>query len=132
MSDGTQAESFLAIAEESLAGAVSEYANGRYRNCANRAYYAVFQAAIEALLRNGIGLSPRDRQWRHDAVRAQFSEQLINRRKLYPSALRDGFARAASLRVKADYTPDKVSEAEARHVLRRGQDFFQAIRNQGG
>ena len=34
---------FLAKAEESLAGAESEYANGRYNNCANRCYYACFQ-----------------------------------------------------------------------------------------
>jgi hypothetical protein len=29
---------FLAKAEESLAGADSEFANGRYNNCANRCY----------------------------------------------------------------------------------------------
>ena len=39
-------ESFLVKAEESLAGAESEYVNGRYNNCANRCYYACFQAAI--------------------------------------------------------------------------------------
>jgi len=39
---------FLAKAEESLAGAESEFVNGRYNNCANRCYYASFQAAIAA------------------------------------------------------------------------------------
>ena len=38
-------------AQESLAGAESEFANGRYNNCANRCYYACFQTAIAALLR---------------------------------------------------------------------------------
>src|SRR5205823_6359850 len=38
---------------ESLAGAESELANGRYNNAANRAYYACFQAAIAALQRAG-------------------------------------------------------------------------------
>lgn len=36
---------FLAKAEESLAGADSEFVNDRYNNCVNRCYYACFQAA---------------------------------------------------------------------------------------
>ena len=42
---------YLAKAEESLRTAESEFANGRYNSCANRCYYACFQAAIAALLR---------------------------------------------------------------------------------
>ena len=48
---------FFAKAEESLAGAVSEYVNGRYNNCANRACYACFQAAVAALVCEGVGRS---------------------------------------------------------------------------
>ena len=33
---------YLEKAVESLAGAESEYVNGRYNNCANRCYYACF------------------------------------------------------------------------------------------
>ena len=54
---------FLFRAEESLAGADSEFDNGRYNNCANRSYYACFQAAICALMRAGIGTSGRSGQW---------------------------------------------------------------------
>ena len=39
---------FLDKALESLAGAESEFVNERYNNTANRAYYAVFHAAIAA------------------------------------------------------------------------------------
>src|SRR5256885_9742308 len=39
----------LAKAEESLVGAASELAHGRYNNSVNRAYYACFQAAIAVL-----------------------------------------------------------------------------------
>jgi len=46
-------EGFLAKAGESLAGATSELANGRYNNTANRAYYSSFQAAIAALPASG-------------------------------------------------------------------------------
>ncbi|HEU5432403.1 MAG TPA: hypothetical protein VFU81_12115 [Thermomicrobiales bacterium] len=45
-----QDDIFLHKAQESLAGAESEFVNDRYNNAANRAYYAVFQAAIHALL----------------------------------------------------------------------------------
>jgi uncharacterized protein (UPF0332 family) len=39
---------------ESLAAAESEYVNGRFNTCANRCYYACFQAAVAALARHGI------------------------------------------------------------------------------
>jgi hypothetical protein len=35
-------QGFLLKAEESLAAAASELANGRYNSCANRCYYACF------------------------------------------------------------------------------------------
>jgi uncharacterized protein (UPF0332 family) len=40
---------YLFKAEESLAGAVSEYASRRYDNCANRAYYAYVRLGTERL-----------------------------------------------------------------------------------
>ncbi len=54
---------YLEKARESLAGADSERGNHRYNNCANRAYYACFQAAITMLLDAGVPLSPSGR-WR--------------------------------------------------------------------
>jgi len=96
-------EVFLGKAEESLAGAESEYANRRYNNCANRCYYACFQAAISALLRAGIHPSGRSSDWGHDFVQAQFNGQLINRRKIYPSSLRDALRLTYALRETADY-----------------------------
>jgi len=42
-------DAFLNRAQESLEGAESEFASGRYNSVANRAYYACFQAAIAAL-----------------------------------------------------------------------------------
>lgn len=69
---------------ESLAGAESESAAGRFNNCANRCYYACFQAAIAALMRSGVTPLGAQRQWSHTFVPAQFVGQLINRRKVYP------------------------------------------------
>src|SRR6476620_4312898 len=96
-----QALLFLDKAEECLAGAESELANGRYNNCANRSYYATFQAAIAALQQ--AGTQARGGQWGHDYVQAAFVGQLLNRRKRYPSALRDVLSRNYKLREVADY-----------------------------
>lgn len=57
---------YRAKAVESVAGAESEYANGRYNNCANRCYYACFQIAIAALISTGI--EPLGTQWSHTFV----------------------------------------------------------------
>ena len=132
MSERDDAAYFLAKAEESLAGAESEYANGRFNNCANRAYYASFQAAIAALLRAGIGPSRQDNQWRHDHVQARFAEQLIGRQKRYPAERRDVLGRGAILRATADYRTDQVSQLQALRGLRRSRDMVEAVRRRGG
>jgi uncharacterized protein (UPF0332 family) len=80
---------YLERARESLAGAESEFVNHRYINSANRSYYAVYQAAIHALLAAGIRPPGATEQWGHDYVQAQFVGQLINRRKRYPADLRN-------------------------------------------
>src|SRR5918912_2632954 len=96
------ADVFLAKAQESLAGAESEFANGRYNNCANRCYYACFQAAVAALIEHD--MQPQGKQlWKHEVVQGWFIGELINRRKRYPSALKEVFVRAQSLREAADY-----------------------------
>ena len=77
---------FLEKAEECLLTAETEFLNARYNSCANRAYYACFQAAIAALLEAGIRASGP--QWSHEFVPGQFVGMLINRRKLYPGQLR--------------------------------------------
>ncbi len=66
---------YLTKAIESLLTAESEFANGRYNSCANRSYYACFQAAIAAILNEGIRPGG---QWNHPFVQAQFVGVLIN------------------------------------------------------
>src|SRR5579875_640341 len=67
---------FLDKAEQSLAGAASEFAAVRFDNCANRCYYACFQAAIFALQRAGVAPRGRGRGWAHDFVQAEFTRRL--------------------------------------------------------
>lgn len=125
-------ELYTEKAHESLAGAESEYANGRYNNCANSCYYACFQAAIIALLREGIQPAEGRMQWSHEFVQGRFIGQLINRRKVYPTALHDTLPRNMTLRHTADYSVEQVTETQASRAVRRTRAFVEAIVGGGG
>jgi uncharacterized protein (UPF0332 family) len=120
---------YLAKATESLLSAESEFVNGRYNSCANRCYYACFQAGIAALLVEGIRPAG---QWNHQFVQAQFVGVLINQRKRYDAQLRRILADNQSLRDKADYRPELVTATQAGRALRRTRLFVTAIRQRGG
>lgn len=124
MPDGV-IEAWLAKAQENLATAASELANGRYNACANRAYYACFQGAIGALLFAHI--QPKREQWQHDYVQAQFAGQLVIRQKHYPASLRDILPRLFDLRRRADYEPASVGALQAERAVRRARDFIAAV-----
>lgn len=119
---------FLEKAHESLTGAESEFANGRYNNCANRCYYACFQAAIYALAYAGIRPAGGQDDWEHTFVQSRFVGHLVNRRKLYPASLRDVLARTLALRRIADYTTEPVSQIRAQRVLQAARGFVDTIR----
>ena len=120
---------YLAKATESLLTAESEFVNGRYNSCANRCYYACFQAGIAALLREGI--RPRG-QWSHAFVQAQLVGVLINQRKRYDPQLRRVLSDNQSLRDKADYRAELVTATQVGRALRRSRLFVAAVRQRGG
>jgi uncharacterized protein (UPF0332 family) len=120
---------YLAKASESLRTAESEFANGRYNSCASRCYYACFQAAIVALLAEGIRPAG---QWSHAFVQAQFVGVLINRRHRYGPELRRVLADNQSLRDQADYRAALVSATQARRALDRTRRFVASVRPRGG
>lgn len=124
-------QAWLAKAEENLASAASEFANGRYNACANRCYYACFQAAIAVLLRAGIRPQAASGDWGHAFVQFQFAGQLIARRKTYPAALRDSLPRLLTLRETADYEATPVSRIQASRAVTRAQEFLAAMRRGG-
>jgi uncharacterized protein (UPF0332 family) len=123
---------YLSKAEESLAGAVSEFANRRFNNCANRCYYGCFQAAVSALRDAGLAPSGERATWSHEQIQATFSRELIRRRKLIGSEFRDVLPRLYLVREAADYKEDLVSEIQAARALQRARGFLQAVRKQGG
>ncbi len=124
---GDLADAFFSKAEENIAAAASELASGRYNSCANRLYYAAFQAAVSALAEAGIRPPGRGR-WGHDFVQAQFSGQLVNRRKQYPSTLRSVLSETLLLREIADYDATSVDEVRARRAHRKAKSLVDAVR----
>jgi len=118
-----EADAYRQKAWESLAGAESETANGRYNNAATRAYYACYQAAIAALMSAALSQS----RWDHDYVQAQFAGQLIARRKLYPSQLRSVLSDSSQLRVQADYEQRTVGRSVAERALREARTFLNEV-----
>jgi len=118
---------YLSKAAESLQSAESEFAHGRYISCANRCYYACFQAAIAALLREGVHASSG--YWGHDFVQAQFVGQLINRRKQYSGDLRRVLSDNQSLRDQVDYEAKLVKQSQANRALARARAFVNAVQH---
>lgn len=117
----------LAKAAESLAGATSEYVNGRYNNLANRAYCAAFQAAIAALDLAGINPPGNKDFWGHAFVNGQFTGLLINRRKRYPASVRDSLSVLLRVREQADYRQSPVTATQADRMLRRARNFVTIV-----
>src|SRR5439155_542520 len=75
----------LRKARENLASAEADLSAGRLNSAASRAYYAAFQAAVAALIEQGI--SPRGESWDHKFVISEFSGKLIRRRKVVSGRL---------------------------------------------
>lgn len=122
-----ETRAYIVKAAESLASAQADFAAARYNSCANRTYYACFQAAIAALLSAGIQPANPRGEWSHEFVQSQFNGLLVNRRKLYPVPLRRVLRDTMEVREKADYTSSSVGERVARRVLRQAREFVQAI-----
>jgi uncharacterized protein (UPF0332 family) len=120
---------YLTKSMESLLTAESEFINSRYNSCANRCYYTCFQAAIAALL--SAGIRPAG-QWNHPFVQAKFVGVLINQRKRYDPQLRRVLSDNQSLRDRADYRPEFVTDIQASRALRRTRLFMTAVRQKGG
>jgi uncharacterized protein (UPF0332 family) len=121
MNEGLDA--YLAKANESLAGAKSELANGRVNKTGNRVYYTVFQAAVAALIHAGV----RRPAWYHEDVQALFSGEMTHRRKLYPAELRDLIYELYEIRIVSDYREIPASRVRVERAIRRAEAFVKAV-----
>jgi uncharacterized protein (UPF0332 family) len=122
---------YLWKAFASLSGAELELANDYFNNAVNRAYYACYQAAVAALVAEGI--SPElENFWPHDVVHAQFAELLVDARGCYPRPLRTTLKVIFDERLKADYEPDVIGRATAIEAVSRARQFVQAVADRVG
>lgn len=119
-------QEFLSKAEENLKIAHISFDQKCYNACANRAYFAAFQAAIAALIHKGIKQGNFDHKW----VQAEFNEKLIKRQKIYPSRLRSYLLKMQLLRNVADYEHDTVSSKEASEQFRKAEEIITFIRKE--
>ena len=117
---------YLSKARAALAGAELELANALYNNVLNRAYYACYQAAVAALVAEGVVPEPEN-YWPHDMVQARFAELCIDELGRYPRSMRATLKATFDERLKADYEPDLIDAATASEGVRRAQAFVGVV-----
>jgi len=117
---------FLAKAEENITAAQICFENGLYNACANRAYYAALHAVVVALAHRGIRRNKID----HGQVQADFSGELIKRRKIYPAKLKSYLPDMQIIRNKADYSDDNISKKRAGRWLLRIKELIGFIKKE--
>jgi uncharacterized protein (UPF0332 family) len=115
---------YLAKAKNGLCTAQSAYAQGDFDSCASRAYFAVFQAEIAALIKL---TEFRQEHWRHDRVQEEFNRRLIQARKVFPASLRSIHDELMGKRHLADYADQHVSVRIAEQCLRKAAEMLTAI-----
>jgi len=114
----------LEKAEEFLQAAQRCLDEGWYNSAVSRAYYAMFQAARAALAAVG---SNRP-SWRHGALHATFSTELVRRRKLYALSFVQNLAEVMELRQIADYSDVQIQARRATRVVRIATDFLNRVK----
>ena len=106
-------------------------AHGLYNNAVNRSYYAAYQAAVAALVAEGV--EPiLECYWPHDIVQAQFPALLVDERHRYPAALRATLKTLFDERLQADYEPILIGAETAAEAVRRARVFVEHVAAQTG
>ncbi|MDM8548624.1 HEPN domain-containing protein [Desulfobacterales bacterium HSG2] len=115
---------FSRKSKESLGAAVSCFENEYYNSCVNRAYYAMFQVALAALLKSGV--KPKAKKIGHDWVQAEFSRLFILRSKQFPH-LKGLLTWVQKWRNTADYSDEEIGKKKAKRVLERAEVFVKDV-----
>lgn len=115
---------YLAKTRNNIRTAQGAYDQGDFDSCASRAYFAVFQAEVAALIKL---TEFRQDRWGHDRVQEEFNRRLIRSRKLFPSALRFVHNDLIGRRHIADYTDQHLSARTAERCLKHAIDTVTTI-----
>ncbi len=119
-------EEFLNKAKENLKIAQLGFEHGCYNACANRAYFASFQAAIAALADKGIQSDKNDHAW----VQSEFNLRLIKRKKVYPAVLKKYLPNMQTERNTADYSKQNISRKVAMRQLSDAEEMIGLIQKE--
>lgn len=95
---------------------------GLHDACANRIYYAVFDAAFVACMHYGVKIEPE-----HAKVLSAFCGELIARKKLFPASVKESLYELQKIRIKADYGEVAVSKTTASNALKTGKQIVYTV-----
>ncbi len=126
-----EAAIFFTKSEENLTAAQLCLQNGLFNASANRAYYAMFQAAVAILLTRGITFDPKQ-HLDHALIRSLFSNEFIHRKKVFQRKYASSLYDALALRILADYQTTTISARKARQLLLRAEEFIHIIKAEFG
>jgi uncharacterized protein (UPF0332 family) len=115
---------FKEKARQNLTVAEWCYQQGHYDACCNRAYYAMFHAAIAVLAKEGI--IPTQEHIDHGWVQSQFVGYFCNRHKIFPQ-FRSYLSDALIRRNNADYRPESVNQRKTQQQLAWAKAFVHSI-----
>jgi uncharacterized protein (UPF0332 family) len=113
-------------AQASLQAAELCLAHGLVDSAVNRAYFALFQAAICALEERVI----RRREWTHKGVHSDFVQLFVRRRELVPTSFAGALPSVIHLRHIADYQQPGVSQVQAGRAVRRAREFVTLLQRE--
>ncbi|MEK7728530.1 MAG: HEPN domain-containing protein [candidate division KSB1 bacterium] len=114
---------FLSKARDTLLAAQILLEKELYDSCANRAYYAAFQAALAAIASVGIKAEKSEHKW----VQATFNSELLHKRKLFDSRFKTYLLDLQRIRNRADYTNEKIGFKIASRQLSKAKAFVEII-----
>jgi uncharacterized protein (UPF0332 family) len=114
----------LSKARNNLRTAQLAYDYGDFDSCVSRAYFAVFQIEIAALVKL---TAFRQERWGHDRVQAEFNRRLIRDQKMFSASMRFIHNDLLGRRHTADYSAQQVSARAAERCLRKATEMVLSI-----
>jgi len=122
---------YLEKAQSSYEGARACLEKQAFDSCVSRSYYAVFQAAIAALIQL-TDFRPARGEWSHKATQAEFNRRLVMRRKVFSGQIGKTLLTLIEWRHRADYSPTNTGRQMARASTSLAEVFLTSIHNQLG
>lgn len=122
-------EALIAKADTAASSARSLLELGDTDGAANRAYYAMFDAARAALLASEVPPMASDVSRTHSGLIGAFGQFLVKNGRV-PKELGRLLNRAHEIRQIADYTGDSVEPADASLLVQQADVFVEAMRDE--